>query len=238
MAEMVNPVTKNAMANDFTDGQVFMGFFNYSVFTAVTFTLMTATYMPTRQVLTAVRCPKFYVIRRVQLVHTRMERLNFSLRLLVSCVSVYMVRGEAAAVSYAMYILAFTIGLTSLELGYQITGVRDMDLKCYHKKAGSSLVAAAIVLVAQAFFEGPVFVGPYYAIALHATTGDWLCVAMLAASFLLVPLYELTCWSRPRVYGAEVLSRRELLMTVPGNALLLAFGSWAWTTAPVLPPDR
>jgi len=188
-------------------------------------------YTPSERLLAYVHCPRYYVVRRIDYLHYRSEKAHYILRFVASCASVRAVRGAVAFSELAALVGAATLLNICMEVGLQVTGHRQMRLRAY------SRLPAPLAALLQAFLEGGVYFGTFFAFALHWTAGDTKCIVMYAAAWAAFPLWSLReNWPRQRAYGAkDHLSRREILGTVPSRVLQFVAAVLCWRTAPQKP---
>ena len=188
-------------------------------------------YAPSERLLAYVHCPRYYVVRRIDYLHYRSEKAHYILRFVASCASVRAVRGAVAFSELAALVGAATLLNICMEVGLQVTGHRQMRRRAY------SRLPAPLAALLQAFLEGGVYFGTFFAFALHWTAGDTKCIVMCAAAWAAFPLWSLReNWPRQRAYGAkDHLSRREILGTVPSRVLQFVAAVLCWRTAPQKP---
>ena len=105
-------------------------------------------YTPTRRFLESVHCPRYFVVRRVDYLHYRVERAHYLLRFVASSCTVRLVRGAEAFAGLVSLVGAATVLNVCMELGLRITGQRQMRLRAY------SRLPSVLAVLLQAFFEG------------------------------------------------------------------------------------
>ena len=71
-----------------------MGLTGYICFMTALSVAAALLYAPSRRFLAYVQCPKYYVVRRVDYLHYRVERTHYLLRFVASCFTVRLVRGS------------------------------------------------------------------------------------------------------------------------------------------------
>jgi hypothetical protein len=204
-----------------------MGLAGYICFMAALSVAAALLYTPSQRFLAYVHCPKYFVVRRVDYLHYRVERVHYLLRFVASGISVRAVRGPEAFAGLGSLVGAATVLNLCMEVGLRITGQRQMRLRAY------SRLPSALAVLLQAFFEGGVYFGAFFAFALHLNAGDATCVLVYATAWAVFPLWSLLHgWPRPRAYGAkDHLSRREIVSTAPSRLLQVAAAAVCWRTA-------
>ena len=125
-----------------------MGLAGYICFMAALSVAAALLYTPSQRFLAYVHCPKYFVVRRVDYLHYRVERVHYLLRFVASGISVRVVRGAEAFAGLASLVGASTVLNVCMELGLRITGQRQMRLRAY------SRLPSALAVLVQAFFEG------------------------------------------------------------------------------------
>ena len=125
-----------------------MGLAGYICFMAALSVAAALLYTPSMRLLASVRCPRYFVVRRVDYLHYRVERVHYLLRFVASCSSVRVVRGAEAFAVLVSLVGAATVLNVCMELGLRITGQRQMRLRTY------SRLPSALAVLLQAFFEG------------------------------------------------------------------------------------
>ena len=125
-----------------------MGLAGYVCFMTALSVAAALMYTPTRRFLESVHCPRYFVIRRVDYLHYRIERVHYLLRFVASCTSVRIMRGAEAFAGLVSLVGAATVLNVCMELGLRITGQRQMRLRAY------SRLPSVLAVLLQAFFEG------------------------------------------------------------------------------------
>ena len=125
-----------------------MGLTGYICFMSALSVAAALLYTPSTRFLEYVQCPKYYVVRRVDYLHYRIERAHYLLRFVASCASVRAVRGAEAFAVLVSLVGAATVLNVCMELGLRITGQRQMRLRAY------SRLPSVLAVLLQAFFEG------------------------------------------------------------------------------------
>jgi hypothetical protein len=125
-----------------------MGLTGYVCFMAALSVAAALLYTPSQRFLEYVQYPKYYVVRRVDYLHYRIERAHYLLRFVASSSTVRVVRGAEAFAGLASLVGAATVLNVCMELGLRITGQRQMRLRAY------SRLPSALAVLVQAFFEG------------------------------------------------------------------------------------
>ena len=204
-----------------------MGLTGYVCFMAALSVAAALLYTPSQRFLEYVQYPKYYVVRRVDYLHYRIERAHYLLRFVASCASVRIIRGAEAFAGLVSLVGAATVLNLCMEVGLRVTGQRQMRLRAY------SRLPSALAVLLQAFFEGGVYFGTFFAFALHLNAGDATCVLVYATAWAAFPFWSLLHgWPRPRPYGAkDHLSRREIVSTAPSRLLQVAAAAVCWRTA-------
>ena len=125
-----------------------MGLTGYVCFMAALSVAAALLYTPSQRLLAYVRCPKCYVVRRVDYLHYRVERAHYLLRFVASSSTVRIIRSPEAFAGLVSLVGAATVLNVCMELGLRITGQRQMRLRTY------SRLPSALAVLLQAFFEG------------------------------------------------------------------------------------
>ena len=125
-----------------------MGLTGYVCFMAALSVAAALLYTPSQRFLEYVQYPKYYVVRRVDYLHYRVERVHYLLRFVASGISVRVVRGAEPFAGLASLVGAATVLNLCMEVGLRITGQRQMRLRAY------SRLPSALAVLVQAFFEG------------------------------------------------------------------------------------
>ena len=125
-----------------------MGLAGYVCFMTALSVAAALLYTPSMRFLEYVQIPRYYVVRRVDYLHYRVERTHYLLRFVASCFTVRLVRGSEAFAGLASLVGAATVLNVCMELGLRITGQRQMRLRAY------SRLPSALAVLVQASFEG------------------------------------------------------------------------------------
>ena len=125
-----------------------MGLAGYVCFMTALSVAAALLYTPSMRLLIYVHCPNYYVVRRVDYLHYRIERAHYLLRFVASSFTVRLVRGAEAFAGLVSLVGAATVLNVCMELGLRITGQRQMRLRTY------SRLPRALAVLLQAFFEG------------------------------------------------------------------------------------
>ena len=125
-----------------------MGLAGYVCFMTALSVAAALMYTPTRRFLESVHCPRYLVVRRVDYLHYRVERVHYLLRFVASCTSVRIMRGAEAFAGLVSLVGAATVLNVCMEVGLRVTGQRQMRLRAY------SRLPSALAVLLQAFFEG------------------------------------------------------------------------------------
>ena len=125
-----------------------MGLAGYTCFMTALSVAAALAYTPSQRFLEYVHCPRYFVVRRVDYLHYRVERVHYLLRFVASCVSVRIIRGAEAFAGLVSLVGAATVLNVCMEVGLRITGQRQMRLRAY------SRLPSALAVLLQAFFEG------------------------------------------------------------------------------------
>ena len=125
-----------------------MGLAGYVCFMTALSVAAALLYTPSMQFLEYVQIPRYYVVRRVDYLHYRVERVHYLLRFVASGISVRVVRGAEAFAGLVSLVGAATVLNLCMEVGLRVTGQRQMRLRAY------SRLPSALAVLVQAFFEG------------------------------------------------------------------------------------
>ena len=125
-----------------------MGLTGYICFMTALSVAAALLYTPSMRFLEYVQIPRYYVVRRVDYLHYRVERVHYLLRFVASGISVRVVRGAEPFAGLVSLVGAATVLNLCMEVGLRITGQRQMRLRAY------SRLPSALAVLLQAFFEG------------------------------------------------------------------------------------
>ena len=125
-----------------------MGLAGYVCFMTALSVAAALLYTPSMRLLAYVHCPRYYVVRRVDYLHYRIERAHYLLRFVASCISVRIMRGAEAFAGLVSLVGAATVLNVCMEVGLRVTGQRQMRLRAY------SRLPSVLAVLLQAFFEG------------------------------------------------------------------------------------
>ena len=125
-----------------------MGLAGYVCFMTALSVAAALLYTPSMRFLEYVQIPRYYVVRRVDYLHYRVERVHYLLRFVASGISVRVVRGAEPFAGLVSLVGAATVLNLCMEVGLRVTGQRQMRLRAY------SRLPSALAVLVQAFFEG------------------------------------------------------------------------------------
>ena len=125
-----------------------MGLAGYVCFMTALSVAAALLYTPSMRFLEYVQIPRYYVVRRVDYLHYRVERVHYLLRFVASGISVRVVRGAEPFAGLVSLVGAATVLNLCMEVGLRVTGQRQMRLRAY------SRLPSALAVLLQAFFEG------------------------------------------------------------------------------------
>ena len=125
-----------------------MGLAGYICFMAALSVAAALLYTPSMRLLAYVHFPKYYVVRRVDYLHYRVERAHYLLRFVASSSTVRIMRGAEAFAGLVSLVGAATVLNLCMEVGLRVTGQRQMRLRAY------SRLPSALAVLVQASFEG------------------------------------------------------------------------------------
>ena len=125
-----------------------MGLTGYICFMTALSVAAALLYTPSQRLLECVHCPKYFVVRRVDYLHYRIERAHYLLRFVASSFTVRVVRGAEPFAGLVSLVGAATVLNLCMEVGLRVTGQRQMRLRAY------SRLPSALAVLVQAFFEG------------------------------------------------------------------------------------
>ena len=125
-----------------------MGLAGYTCFMAALSVAAALLYTPSQRFLEYVQTPRYFVVRRIDYLHYRVERVHYLLRFVASCSSVRVVRGAEAFAGLVSLVGAATVLNVCMEVALRVTGHRQMRLRAY------SRLPSVLAVLLQAFFEG------------------------------------------------------------------------------------
>jgi len=125
-----------------------MGLAGYVCFMTALSVAAALIYAPSQRFLEYVQIPRYYVVRRVDYLHYRIERAHYLLRFVASSFTVRTIRGAEAFAGLVSLVGAATVLNVCMEVGLRVTGHRQMRLRAY------SRLPSVLAVLLQAFFEG------------------------------------------------------------------------------------